>query len=35
MEKSGLYFHVDTLRKIYDAILEQDEPYYTKQLKFL
>lgn len=34
MEKSRLYFHVDTLRKIYDAILEQDEPYYTKQLKF-
>ncbi|MDM1293348.1 hypothetical protein HX021_03450 [Sphingobacterium sp. N143] len=34
MEKNELYFHVDMLRKTYDAILEQDEAYYTKQLKF-
>ncbi|CAM3704294.1 hypothetical protein [Sphingobacterium prati] len=34
MEKSELYFHVDILRKIHDAILDQDEPFYTKQLKF-
>jgi hypothetical protein len=34
MEKNEIYFYVDMLRKIYDAILDQDEPYYTKQLKF-
>ena len=34
MKKNELYFQVDTLRKIYDAIMDQDEPYYKKQLQF-
>jgi hypothetical protein len=34
MKKKELYFHVDALRKTYDAILDQDEAYYLKQLTF-
>lgn len=34
MEKNKLHFYVDTLKKIHDAIVDQDEVYFTKQLTF-